>query len=375
MARRRGEIDAAVRLFRGLPPAGKAAVGVLLAVGLAVYLVAQGCRRPPGRPDAPVPPGTVVFMWWNVENLFDDQDDRRNSTDDPYDDWFAEDAAARNLKLDHLAEIILQVNGGNGPDILACCEVESVQAADLLRDRLNAKLPAGNALRYEHLAMRELARNAGRFIAPCVISKFPLDDRRTKLLGSRNLRILETHVVANGHDLTVIASHWTSQLTQKGGGDGDEGRERYAATIAAEVARVVRADLAADLLVCGDFNDTPESDPVAHTLHLTADRAAVVEGAEPPRLFGLLSGRPPREFGTLVYDNKPLIYDQIGVSAGLLDGAGWGCDADSVRVPTDGMTRGPGRRPWQFGKKGSVPAGGRGYADHFPVVVNLTVGP
>jgi hypothetical protein len=34
------------------------------------------------------------------------------------------------------------------------------------------------------------------------------------------------------------------------------------------------------------------------------------------------------------------------------------------------MTRGAARRPWRFGNRGDNPQG-RGYADHFPVVVNL----
>src|SRR5262245_40238697 len=85
-----------------------AVVGVALAVGLSFLVVwAFRASRPLG---PPVPPGTVVFMFWNVENLFDDHDDRRNSIDDPYDNWFATDPTARNLKYAHLAEIILRVN-------------------------------------------------------------------------------------------------------------------------------------------------------------------------------------------------------------------------------------------------------------------------
>ena len=361
-----------VRAFLALPPKVKVVVGVLVAVGVTVYLVAQS-RRPEPVVGPPVPPGTVVFMFWNVENLFDDRDDRRNSTDDPYDDWFATDAEARTLKYDHLAEVILRVNGGNGPDVLACCEVESVRAAELLRDTLNARLPAG-VTRYGYVAMRELAGNAGRYMAPCVISKLALDDGRTRLLGSRNLRVLETHVVANAADLTLVASHWTSQLSDDGKTQG-KGRDRYAEVIYAEYERVVARDPAADFLVCGDFNTTPDSDPVAGELHMTADRAAVVPGAVPPRLFGLLSGKSPAEFGTLSYSGRSLIYDQVGVSPGLLDGVGWGCDPDSVAVLTEGLTRGRGRVPWRFGNRGGPPTGGRGYADHFPVVVNLRLAP
>jgi len=362
-------VETAVRFFLGLPTKARLAVVVLALVAGAIALAVWVRRdHPPSPAGPPVPPGAVVFMFWNVENLFDDRDDKRNSIDDKYDNWFAHDPAARTLKYDHLAEVILKENDGKGPDILACVEVESIRAAELLAEALNAKLPAGVA-RYDHLAMKELSGNAGRFMAPCVISRLPLDQSRTKLLGSHNLRVLETHVVANGADLCLVASHWTSQLSDDGTRKGS-GRDKYATTISAEYEAMMAANPDADFLVCGDFNTTPDSDPVARALRMTADRAAVVSTRTEPRLLGLLSGKSPKEFGTLTYKNKPLIYDQIGVSPGLLDDAGWGCDPASVRVPTDGMTRGGTRNPWRFGDADDNPQG-RGYADHFPVVVNL----
>jgi endonuclease/exonuclease/phosphatase family metal-dependent hydrolase len=331
-------------------------------------------ETPSTAPGQPVPAGAVVFMAWNVENLFDDRDDKRNRIDDPYDNWFATDPAARELKYTHLADIILKVNNGNGPDILACVEVESLRAATLLKDTLNAKLPAA-AKRYEFVAMKELSPSAGRYIAPCVISKLPLDEANTHLVGRNDLRILETHVVANAHDLQLVVGHWTSKLRQADGSDGRSGREKYAAAIAADYDAAVKANPAVDFLLCGDFNDTPDSHPIAVTLGLTADRSAVIETADPPRLFGLLSGKPADRFGTLYHDG-PQIYDHIGVSAGLLDDKGWSCDPDSVRVPTDGMIRDRARtrNPWRFGGPNESPQG-RGYADHFPVVVNLKLAP
>lgn len=365
--------EAALRVFLGLPTGAKiAVVAVALVVGgiaLAVY-----ARRvePAPATSAPVAPGTVAFMFWNVENLFDDRDDRRNSTDDPYDNWFAEDAAARKLKFDHLTEIILRQNGGSGPDVLACVEVESVRAAELLRDALNERLPDG-AKRYEHVAMKELAANAGRFMAPCVISKLPLDPARTKLLGTNNLRVLETHVVANGAELTLVASHWTSQRSDDGSRKGS-GRDKYATVIHEQYERYLSEKPDVDFLVCGDFNDDPESDAVANVLRVTADRAAVTPTARPARLFGLLSGKSLDRFSTLYYDRDRThsIFDQVAVSPGMLDGAGWACDPDSVAVPTEGMSRAGkvARRPWRFGDRNDT-AVQRGYADHFPVTVNL----
>lgn len=359
----------AERLFGQLPSAAKfVAIAVALAIGLVAFVAFKGQKT---APPATTEPTRVVFMFWNVENLFDDRDDKRNSIDDPYDNWFAQDAGARKLKYDHLAEVILKVNDGKGPDVFAGVEVESLRAAELLRDALNAKLPTG-AAKFEHVAMKELTHNAGRYIAPCVISRIPLDAARTKLLGSSNLRLLETHLGTNPSDLCLVVSHWTSQRSDDGTRKGS-GRDKYATTIYEEYERIVKDDPDADFLLCGDFNTPPDSEPVTRELHMTGNRDEVTPTRTAPKLFGLLSNKSPDSFGTHYY-GKPLIYDQIGISPGLLDDKGWSCDPDSVTVPTEGMIRDKARtrRPWRFGDKHENPQG-RGYSDHFPVVVTLRV--
>src|SRR6185437_11572523 len=265
----------------------------------------------------------------------------------------------------------LKANDGKGPDLFAAVEVESVRAAELLRDALNAKLPAG-AAKYEHVAMKELAANAGRHIAPCVISRLPLNTDRTKLLGSNSIRILETHVAGPNADLCLVVSHWTSQRSDDGSRKG-RGRDRYATTVYREYERVMKDNPDADFLVCGDFNTPPSSEAVSQELHMTGRRDDVTPTKTSPKLFGLLSEKSPDKFGTHFYSGKPLIYDQVGVSPGMLDDKGWSCDPESVRVPTVGMQRDRNRRrPWRFGDEKENPQG-RDYSDHFPVVVNLRV--
>jgi endonuclease/exonuclease/phosphatase family metal-dependent hydrolase len=321
-------------------------------------------------PEAAFPPGSrrVLLCVWNMENLFDDREDHRHHPDEEYDDWFARDAAVRELKYQHLTQALLRLNGGSGPDIIVGNEAESLRSAELLQNSLNQHLPAG-AARYENLAMKELV-NAGRHISPCVISRLPLD--HVQLLGHRE-RILEAHVRANGHDLTLVASHWTSQISDDGSRK-EGGRNGYAAVIAEVYQRAIQANPNVDFLVCGDFNDTPESEAVSHTLHMVGDYRQVTTHAEPPRLFGLLSGKSPNEFGTIYY-KKPLIYDQIGVSPGMFDNRGWGYDPSSVAVPIEGLEEpgARGRHPWRFGSPKD--AHSRGYSDHFPVVVTLRVAP
>src|SRR5262245_12931246 len=218
--------------FLKLPFKARVAIVVLLAIGVVGYLIVTsrqstqkpGEEPPGGQPPFASPPpatNTVVFCHWNMENLFDDHDDKRRYPDEEYDNWFVTDPAARQKKYARLTEALLKLNDGKGPDVIVGNEVESRRAAELLKDALNAALPEGTA-KYEYVEMKEL--DAGRHIAPCVISRYPLSG--AKLLGHRQ-RILEVHVTVNNHDLTLIGSHWTSQLSDKGD-DETRGRNGYA---------------------------------------------------------------------------------------------------------------------------------------------------
>ena len=132
----------------------------------------------------PLASDDYLFCFWNVENLFDDHDDgRQNKADKEYDSWFAHDPGALNLKLSHLSEAIAGLNQGRGPDILAVAEVESIRAAELLRDALNKHLP-DPSLHYTSVLMKNLA--AGRHIAP--VWRDSLCARRCAVPGNRPAR-------------------------------------------------------------------------------------------------------------------------------------------------------------------------------------------
>ena len=316
----------------------------------------------------PLASDDYLFCFWNVENLFDDHDDgRQNKADKEYDSWFAHDPGALNLKLSHLSEAIASLNQGRGPDILAVAEVESIRAAELLRDALNKHLP-DPSLHYTSVLMKNLA--AGRHIAPAIITRLPVERDRTRLHGSR-LRILEGHIKVNNHDLVVIASHWTSRLTDKEG----HGRAKYGDQIYGVFRGMYKTNPNVDLLICGDFNDEPSDRSVTEHLHATANKEDVLNGSRGAMLLDLFADKDPEAgFGTHFYGGKWHIFDQIVVSPGLLDESGWSCDpATAHTVNTLYNPHDRRRRPWRFGNEHDKAP--RGYSDHFPVTVRLRVQP
>jgi hypothetical protein len=370
-------VAAALAVFLKLPTPMKVGLVVFALVGVGVFLFMQK-KQDDAAKQVTVTDGEneFLFCFWNVENLFDDKDDKRRVVDEEYDNPFAENKELRELKYDRISSALLKMNDGKGPDVIACAEVESARAADLLKDALNARLKEAkqdDKYQYKHVVMQPI--DGGRHIAPCVISRVNVDVRSVKLL-KKPLRILETHLYVNQKDLCIITAHWTSQLKQSDGSDGDSGREKYAITIYERFRELNTKNTSTDVLVCGDFNDTPDADPIFKGLGAIGDASKVKPTADEPFLLNLMHGKDPKNFGTLWYGGKPLIYDHICVSPGMLDAKGWSVDPKSVATVTDGLMRkGATRRePWRFGNPDDkVKDADRGYADHFPVVVKLKV--
>jgi endonuclease/exonuclease/phosphatase family metal-dependent hydrolase len=336
------------------------APGLVLTVSLSAAVLALVARLPSGT--AAPPAKDYLFCFWNVENLFDDKVDGRSGADKPFDEWFGKNKNALKLKLKNLTDVLVKLNDGKGPDILAVAEVESKRAAELLRDALNDRLP--KELQYRTVLMEEVS--GGRHIATAIITRLPVEADRTQLLDKRR-RILEGHVVLNGHELVVLASHWTSHVSD----DEGEGRNKYAQEIYARFRALYAKNKDVDLLVCGDFNDPPQSDSVNKFLWATDDPQVVREARSGIHLLNLMMGKPLDDFGTHFYDNKWCIFDHLVVSPGLLDGKGWACDLKSVHTVHDVPLTARGF-PRRFGNERD-PDAQRGASDHCPVTVRLQV--
>jgi endonuclease/exonuclease/phosphatase family metal-dependent hydrolase len=344
---------------RRLPP-----ISLIIPVILLFILIPYACNQ--SAPVEDVAPGSFQLCFWNVENLFDDHyDGETNKADKEFDSWFARDRAALQLKLDHLSEAIIGLNDGRGPDILVVAEVESTRAAELLQSALNGRL-ADPSLHYTQLLMKNA--NGGRHISTAILTRLPVEHDRTRLHGSR-LRILEGHIVVNGHDLVVMASHWTSRLTNETG----SGRAKYGDQIYGVFRGMHLSNPQVDFLVCGDFNDPPEAPSVTEHLRATGDLTTVLNSPGEPMLLNLFAGREASAgFGTHYFGRQWFIFDQLVVSPGLLDSEGWSCDPQSVRTVSTLVKPGDRYgRPWRFGSEHDK--GPRGYSDHFPVTVRLWV--
>jgi endonuclease/exonuclease/phosphatase family metal-dependent hydrolase len=352
-------------LFTGLAIVGF----LLLAIGLALLVrdlespTRPEVVRPPWT--APAPSGDILFCTWNVENLCDDQDDP--SFHDDIEDWYGRDPAALRAKLGLLAGTLVRLNGGRGPDILGLVEIENRRAAELLRRVLNDRLD--DAWDYPESGLIHRDNRIGRPVEPAILTRLPAREHPDPRW--RKLRILGAEIEWAGSRLYVFESHWTSRL---GGERTGARRVEYGQALYRAFLDLVRADTRAEVLIAGDFNDEPDDPSVRTALRASGDWRNPRLGGRQPVLYNLSAGRNATREGTYSHSGSWSIFDQVVVSPGLLDGAGWRVLPETLRVVNDASLRANMRSgPLRFGNEHNPRV--RGPSDHFPVTVRLRISP
>jgi hypothetical protein len=221
--------------------------------------------------------------------------------------------------------------------------------------------------------------HGGRNIATAILTRLPVVEDRTRLIGKRH-RILEGHIEVNGRDLAVLATHWTSRVSDKAG----EGRDKYADEIYGRFRAMHKENPDVPLLICGDFNDNPDDPSVMEHLHAIGDLNRVMANGDPPLLYNLFAnlwaenkGKEEKEkVGSHYYRGKAFLFDHIVVAPGMVNGkGGWQCLVETAKIVKHRfvVTRGRNKgHPAAFlTEKEKIPLSERGVSDHLPVTVRL----
>lgn len=321
---------------------------------------------------APVEQGTaVVVATWNVENLFDAEDDPDNPGDDEFtpSGWRRWTESRYRHKLTNLAEIVSEIS----PDILCLSEVENRRVLDdlvrLLHELHDVSLP------------EIIHRDGGdkRGIDTAILSRF----KPVAVCWIRPLAVQRDIIAADfeidGRRLAVIVNHWKSRFGRKA--ESDAVRELEARAVRAEVDRRLKIDPAAAILVAGDFNDNVDSViPLAHA-GFSLDEDAVRRDGR--LLFNLSATLPPEARGTYFYSQTKSwnSFDMITISRGLLTNgvppSPWQVDPASFGIYAPPKMRMENGAPYPFRRVGTK-AGQRiytGYSDHFPLHVTVEARP
>jgi endonuclease/exonuclease/phosphatase family metal-dependent hydrolase len=349
---------------------------------------------------------SINFTWWNLENLFDTDDDPISKDFDytAANGWTPEVFAAKKANL---AAALNATHGGSGPELLAVAEIEK----DSLLEELIAAMgkphlkvvldPSGTSdLRGIDVALAYDERK----LTPVSSDSHVVHLRyRTRGIFEVVFRVNDT-----GAQLAVIASHWPSRRIGKY--DSDPSRIAVAENIAYLVEAHVKVkpqeyedlraanDLAAvqqrweaKVMVVGDFNDEPydrsvlehlkASRELERVLGETNDIDAFKKETADYRAQDVFLFNPMWKFtsqqnmGTFFLDstasgermsNRFALLDQIVVSRGLIANTGLRLDMDSVQIFRDAIVATASGRPRSFDWKRK-----KGTSDHLPLQAKL----
>ena len=160
---------------------------------------------------------------WNVENLFDLEDDPNVALDEEYTPqapkrWTRE---RLDIKLNNLVKIIGKMNGGRGPDVLGLCEVENRKVVEMLVAKL---APLGRKYQIVH---KDSPSDRGIDTALIYDANvFGMEDSKFHFVDAERTRdIVEAKLTRGGKGLYVFVNHWPSR--------GNDEWQRIMAAVAA----------------------------------------------------------------------------------------------------------------------------------------------
>lgn len=331
--------------------------------------------------------------FWNLENLFAPEGFAEREP------WMARKLASDlkgwtqalfDKKIDQLASIIRQMNGGQGPDILGVCEVENAFVLRKLAARLNMQINNRNyaVAHVDSTQDRRGIDTAFLFDG----SKYTVDPntifshfvmRRT---GTRDITQV-TFTTQRGNDLVALCNHWPSR---SGGAYKSRGYRMTAGETLSYWHQRIWEERGNDMpiIAMGDFNDAPFDESLRIHARSTRERGDVERAQTAVRFYNLAwryleqhgqdrKGKPKLLHGTLYFGGNGNVFDQLLVSKGLLiKNSPISIIEETARIEIfpEMVDHRVAKGPIRFGlPKGNAAknVNTQGFSDHFPVSVVL----
>jgi len=324
--------------------------------------------------------------WWNLENLFDEEDavalGRR--TDKVFRTIEGDIAGwtphLRDRKIHQLASVIAGMNKRRGPDLLGVCEVENRFVVDRLVDAVNDALPVPRSYAVVHADTGDARGIDVAFVYDDTLLEVPGPPEESVFFhvvmrrnATREIVQVNFRTTTTGRTWALFGNHWPS----RSGGQHESAGYRAIAgeTLGYFHERALEVHgSATPVLAMGDFNDEPFDDSLVRHALSTRQRAKVMSARERPLLWNLMwpvAGAPD---GSFWFDNQPNVLDQFLVNRNMATS-----DSPIQVVPTTAkvlkpramVSTGAYKKPIPFGGMGS-PVNEGGFSDHFPITVTVT---
>ena len=310
---------------------------------------------------------SIRIGFWNVENFFDTKKDSIKEDKD-----FTPEGLYRwtqrkfNEKKSNLYKAIVALGEGEPPAILGLCEVENANALqELCRNTPLAKFKYDFIL-YESADVRgidvAMIYRSDKFVpiesTPVKVNFLSNDSKTRDILFVKG-------IVFDNDTIGLFVCHFPSKL---GGSVAEKNRATAAQTLKDEVEKQLAKTPNLPLIIMGDFNDDPYSNPIKNVLEAATNTSELKNKT----LYNLMSGEMNTK-GSYKYQAQWSFIDQVIVTKNLLsgnklrikNGKALVFNPDFLQVSDDKYL---GTKPFRT-FIGVRYVGG--FSDHFPVYVDL----
>ena len=326
------------------------------------------------------------IAWWNVENLFDEENaETLGRRTEKVSRAIKSDIAGwtpqlRDRKLDQLATVISGMNNHQGPDVLGVCEVENRFVLDRLVERVSAALQSPRNYDVVHADAQDARGIDVAFIYDSDLFRvqdppeesvfFHVVMRRN---ATRDIVQVTFKTTATNQTFVVFGNHWPS----RSGGRFESSGYRDIAGETLSYFHQRALDVLGDetpVVVMGDFNDEPfDTSLVTHALS-TRQSIKVTNARTKPLLWSLMWPAGGIPDGTFYFNNEPNLLDQFLVNKNMIGATSTlRVDPGSAQIhkPSSIVDTGDYAKPIPFGGMGKT-VNTEGFSDHFPITVRIT---
>jgi endonuclease/exonuclease/phosphatase family metal-dependent hydrolase len=315
--------------------------------------------------------GVFSVAFYNLENLFDYEDDPNNPGDDDFTPTGAYNwtPAKYERKLDNLARVISRLGREHtpmGPAIIGVAEVENRR---VLEDLVARPAIENMGLSIVHKDSRDRRGIDVAFLYNPRLFTLdnyrlqPVEDPENPRWVTREIMVMSGSLA--GERVHTMVAHWPSR---RGGLSSDRLRELAAKAVIQVIDSISAIEPNPKIIFMGDLNDDPGDRSISVVLNAKRNQRDVEQGG----LFNPYWNIHAQGIGTLVFQGRWNLFDQIMVSYPFL-----GDDFSSLKfwraevfnrdflVQQTGRNRGVPHRSFE----GNTWIDG--YSDHFPVLIYL----
>jgi len=282
----------------------------ILLIAITFLYAFTACSQPAkNNPKAANKP--LVAMFYNVENLYDIQNDPKTDDDEftpsgkvP---WTSE---RLQTKIDHIGQVMTDI-APSLPDLVGFAEIENKKVLEMLITSASLKKMKYNIVHFDSPDERGI--DVGLLYNPATLKilfseplhvVLPDKDRTRDILYVKGK-------VNSGEILHIFINHWPSR---REGTELSEPKRMAAATVLRnKIDAINKFEKAPNILIMGDFNDEPSDNSITKGLKALSPEKPF----DTKSLYSLLYPQYKKGEGSLYYKDWDL-FDQIIVSGNMV---------------------------------------------------------